>query len=331
MLHFQCPNCGQRLYFENSQCTHCGAVAGFDLDAVAFRQTGPGHGWRFCANAAEGACNWALPDAAPRAFCLSCRLNEIVPPVGDPVHRRRWADVEGAKRRLVYGLVRLGLPVIPRADAPDGLAFRILVDDRHGGAGEVSMGHEHGVITIDASEADSPERESRRVELGEPIRTMLGHMRHESGHYYWDRLVGPTPWLDGFRALFGDERTDYAEAMRRHYSEGPPGDWQGRFISAYATMHPWEDWAESWAHYLHMVDAVETAAASGFGPPVAADRSPAGADFDTLYQRWQDIFLAMNAMNRSLGHHDFYPFVVGEGAREKLAFIHRLVASPAPS
>ena len=325
----QCPRCGNRLYFENSLCARCGSVVGYDLAANRFELVGANGGKLYCANASRGACNWVVPEGSPTTLCLSCRLTEVIPPVDDPRHHRCWVEVEVAKRRLVYSLWRLGLPVAPRAEAADGLAFRILVDREHGGVGKVSMGHENGIITIDATEADTPERESRRVELQEPFRTLLGHMRHESGHYYWDRLIRTTAWLEAFRELFGDERADYAAAMAHHYEQGPPGDWQTRFISAYATMHPWEDWAETWAHYLHMIDAVETASASGFWSPApwsgASAGDGGGGDFDKLYGRWQDVLLVMNSMNRSLGHLDFYPFVVSDAAREKLRFVHRVV------
>ena len=328
MQLFQCPHCGNRLYFENSLCARCGSPVGYDLTGNRFQLAGAGD-WIYCTNAARDACNWVVPAGSHSGFCLSCRLNEVIPPIGDPVQQRRWVEVEAAKRRLVYELWRLGLPVVPRADSDDGLAFRILVDRAHGGEGDVSMGHEDGIITIDATEADPSERESRRVQLQEAFRTLLGHMRHESGHYYWDRLVLPTPLLGEFRALFGDERPDYAAAMARHYGEGPPADWQANYISAYATMHPWEDWAETWAHYLHMFDAVETASASGFWTPAPRSGASAGdedgVDFDRLYGRWQDVLVVMNSMNRSLGHQDFYPFVVSENAREKLRFIHRVV------
>jgi hypothetical protein len=323
MQLFQCPTCGNRLYFENSQCARCGAVVGFDLAANCFRLVGGSSAHIYCANAERGACYWVIAADSHGKFCLSCALNEVIPPVDDPVHHRRWVGVEAAKRRLVYGLWQLDLPVVPRAASEDGLAFRILVDSAHGGAGKVLMGHENGTITIDATEADPPERESRRVQLQEPFRTLLGHMRHESGHYYWDRLIRPTPFLAEFRALFSDEHADYAAALERHYAEGAPGNWPEQFISAYATMHPWEDWAETWAHYLHIADAVETASASGFwSSPVAPART---IDFETLYSRWQDAVLVMNSMNRSMGHADFYPFVVSAGARQKLSFVHRVV------
>ncbi len=330
MQLFQCPHCGNRLYFENSQCARCGTVVGYDLAANRFERVAS-DARTYCANAAQGACNWVVAEGAPTAFCLSCALNEVIPPVDDPVHHARWVGVESAKRRLVFGLRRLCLPVVPKAEAPDGLAFRILVDSAHGGEGKVLTGHENGVITIDATEADAPERESRRARFQEPFRTMLGHMRHESGHYYWDRLIQPTSSLDAFGGLFGDERADYAEALARHYADGPPADWQANFISAYATMHPWEDWAETWAHYLHMIDALETASASDLMPTSPIGDSLAAyvraTAFETLYSQWLDVLLVMNSMNRSLGHADFYPFVPSGPAREKLRFVHGVIAA----
>ena len=91
--------------------------------------------------------------------------------------------------------------------------------------------------------------------MGEPYRTLLGHFRHEVGHYYWDLLVRDGGRLEACRAVFGDDREDYGEALKRHYAEGAPADWQANFVSAYATTHAWEDFAETWAHYLHMVDS----------------------------------------------------------------------------
>ena len=58
--------------------------------------------------------------------------------------------------------------------------------------------------------------------------------------------------------------TSYAAALQAHYAKGGDvGPWAERHVSAYASAHPWEDWAETWAHYLHMMDAVDTAL--GFG------------------------------------------------------------------
>ncbi len=117
-----------------------------------------------------------------------------------------------------------------------------------------------------------------RVQMHEPYRTLLGHFRHEVGHYYWDRLIAETRWQEGYRNLFGDERASYADALDHHYKNGAPDNWQESSVSAYATMHPWEDWAETWAHYLHMMDAVDTAL--GFG------MSARDMELDYQHSRW---------------------------------------------
>jgi hypothetical protein len=251
---------------------------------------------------------------------------------------RRWANVEAAKRRLIYSFLAFGLDVRPKTEIDNGLSFRILVDQEHGGAGNVVMGHESGVITIDATEADAHQREFRREELDEGYRTLLGHMRHESGHYVWELLSQIDGFLPEYRALFGDEREDYQEALKRHYENGAPAGWQANHVSAYATCHSWEDWAETFAHYLHIVDGVETAQAYGLsgqkiaartmGTPVPATTSEPddphhNTDFNPVFESWMGLSILMNSMNRSLGHGDYYPFVLPEPVRGKLEFVHR--------
>jgi hypothetical protein len=197
----------------------------------------------------------------------------------------------------------------------------------------VTTGHDRGIITLNMAEANTSFRENMREKLGEGYRTVLGHLRHEIGHYYWDRLIGNGPELDAYRALFGDERADYSQALERHYAEGPRSDWADTFISAYATMHPWEDWAESWAHYLHMVDTLETAKSHGLtvrvpGQPaecVSTDSLALG-DFDSLASRWHAVTLALNSLSRSMGMKDVYPFVLSPPVLQKLAFIHCIIA-----
>jgi hypothetical protein len=197
-------------------------------------------------------------------------------------------------------------------------------------------GHEAGIITIALAEADDAQREYRRTQLNEPYRTLLGHFRHEVGHHYWDILVSQSPHLDEFRRLFGDETADYATALQRHYADGPPPDWQAAFISSYATSHPWEDFAESWAHYLHLVDTAEVA--SSFGLRLAPRVDPRGAlntrvEFDPygletlepLIDSWAPLSALINSFNRAVGHGDAYPFVLTPPVIEKLGFIHALV------
>ncbi|MDB5233191.1 MAG: hypothetical protein JWR44_184, partial [Hymenobacter sp.] len=167
-------------------------------------------------------------------------------------------------------------------------------------------------------------------------RTVLGHFRHEVGHYYWDRLIDNTPNLEPFRQLFGDDRTDYEQALKQHYDQGPPADWREHFISAYATTHPWEDWAETWAHYLHIIDTVQTASSFGVRvrPQVSEpeDRLTAqitedpyeSENFDAIMKQWLPLSLALNSLNRSMGLRDVYPFVIPPAVAKKLAFIHQV-------
>src|SRR5689334_7822508 len=265
MKVFRCDHCRQLVFFENVRCVHCGHALAFLPDLGVLGSLEPagndlwrtpipratGRAYRLCANyTGSNVCNWALPADDPDPLCPSCRLTRVIPDLGKPGRHEAWYKLEVAKRRLVYTLLALRLPVADKvADPERGLAFEFLAEPDDPAAARVLTGHANGVITVNVAEADDAERERRRVQMHEPYRTLLGHFRHESGHYYWDRLVNDSDRLDGFRALFGDERADYAEALRRHHAQGPPAGWPDRFVTAYASAHPWEDWAESWAHY----------------------------------------------------------------------------------
>jgi hypothetical protein len=276
LLAFTCHRCGQLVFFENSACLRCGAPLGFvpearDLATLDPAGDGrytassgpPGATYRRCAAEVTAGCNWLVAADGPDALCRSCRLTRTRPADADAEGMAALRAAEEAKRRLVFQIDELGLPLASRHEDPDGgLAFDLL--SSYGGA--VSTGHAGGVITLDLSESDDAHRESVRQELGEPYRTVLGHLRHEIGHHYWPALVDRAGRVEEFRALFGDERADYAGALDRHYAEGPPHDWPDRYVSSYATMHPWEDWAESFAHYLHIRDTLQTAAAFRAGP-----------------------------------------------------------------
>lgn len=354
MKLFECEGCGNAVYFENQWCEVCGAILGFRSDCgavVALQQTGDGflaplaaggdagERFRFCANHAPGGCNWLVPLEDPVDFCIACRLNRTVPDLTNEAHRQLWCELEVGKRRLVYSLLRLGLPVLPKSvDPARGLAFDFLADAITGfrEGPKVMTGHAEGLITINIAEADPARREEFRQNMAEPYRTVLGHFRHESGHYYWELLVRDRPVLAEVRALFGDESDDYGAALQRHYEQGPPPDWRERFVSAYASSHPWEDWAETWAHYLHMVDSLETAYAFGVrlrpraGPTpelaATADFDPyREPDFERLLETWLPLTFAVNSLNRAMGQPDLYPFVLSPPALEKIAFIHRLV------
>ncbi|MGB0112814.1 MAG: putative zinc-binding metallopeptidase, partial [Ilumatobacteraceae bacterium] len=260
----------------------------------------------------------------------SCRLTAVRPSDGEVESLEAFADAESAKRRLLHQLATLGLEVIARSlDEERGVSFEFLSSRGQ----NVITGHDSGVITLDLSESDDAHREFVRKQLGEPYRTVLGHLRHEIGHYYWPRLVVDTGRLDAFRQLFGDDRVSYEVALEQHYSGGTDVDWSGSHVSHYATMHPWEDWAETFAHYLHINAGLTTAAAIGLDVGEPAD-SAGRAAWETrehiaigpTVQSWLGLSLALNAMARSIGQADLYPFVLSPLVVEKLDFVHRAVS-----
>ena len=312
--------------------------AGGDLWRCAMTSVAQGQTYRLCGNYdRENICNWAVPAADVDRLCRSCRLTRVIPDLAHPGHKEAWYRLEVAKRRLVYNLLNLGLPLKNKIEDPmHGLAFEFLADSRVPGGAPVLTGHKGGVITISVAEADDAQREERRLQLHEPYRTLLGHFRHEIGHYYWDQLIQNGGRINAFRQLFGDERHNYDQALQQHYAWGAPADWQLRFVSAYASSHPWEDWAETWALYLLMTDALETAAACGLSlrphRPDEPSLQPDGygtsrEPFDGMMDAWFPLTYALTNLNRSLGSADSYPFVLSTSAIDKLRFVHEAIAS----
>ncbi len=347
MKLFSCQGCGQLLYFENVLCENCSRALGYltdiaEISALDRNEDGswsvlaaPEKAYKLCNNYNAGMCNWMVSADDEAGFCAACRHNRTIPDLTVPGNDVLWRKIETAKHRLFYSLLRLGLPLENRADDPEhGLAFDFLADAPETHAEGVMTGHDNGLITLALKEADDATREKVRSEMGEPYRTLLGHFRHEIGHYFWDRLVATNPdQLEEFRALFGDDRQDYGEALKRHYDEGAPANWQDTYISMYATMHPWEDFAETWAHYLHIVDTLETAGAFGLkvkprrarGALAAAiDFDPYKAGMERLIDAWLPVEFATNSMNRSMGLTDLYPFLLSPKVIEKLGYIHAL-------
>lgn len=364
---YQCQ-CGRPVFLGNSQCLACRTPLGYVTERLGvvplapathdgaepdtftvFGDTG-GRAWRRCANFLTAAgCNWMVP--APRAgddpsfttdglapgFCLSCSATRTIPDLSVASNGNLWRKLEQAKRRLLSQLLALGLPVVTRhADPVHGLAFDFLSNVP--GGPHVLTGHEEGLITLNAEEAEDAVRERIRAEMREPYRTLVGHFRHEIGHYYWDLLVFPTPWVDDYRALFGDERADYATALRTHYENGPPADWANRFVTSYASSHPWEDWAETWAHYLHMADTADTAMSFGVDAQnveLASDLfepadlwqpdHPGAMKFLDFLNGWVRLTNVLNELSRSMGQPDYYPFVLPRAAVGKLQFIHQVI------
>ena len=353
MKAFHCDACGSLVFFENIKCVRCGRALGFlpefkDLSTLesttdgrlrALAPAAEGRLYRMCRNGERNqVCNWLVTAEDPNPFCIACRLNDMIPNLDVPGNWERWRKLEAAKRRMVYTLLRLGLSMdgVPAGNR-SALRFRFLETQASGPA--PMTGHRRGEITINIAEADDEERERRRVNLHEPYRTLLGHLRHEAAHYYWDQLISGTPRLARFRELFGNEELDYNESLRRFYQQGPSTDWQSRHISAYASAHPWEDWAETWAHYQHIVDTLETAA--GFGMtllPKHPDAKAMTADpgraadpntpFEKILEQWLPLTCALNSVNRGMGLPDLYPFLLSAPAIDKLKFVHEVVREP---
>jgi hypothetical protein len=364
MRTFACQICGQPVYFENSQCTHCGATLGFlpdrqQLSALEHGGDGLWHvpmprpapaqapaeltppapgAYRKCGNYEhQEVCNWMVPAASPEAFCAACRPNQTIPNLAPPGNLDKWFRIERSKRRLVYGLLRLGLPVRTKLEDPvGGLGFAFLSSLDANPGEPVLTGHANGLITINIDEADPAARERMRLDMDEEYRTLLGHFRHEIGHYYWDLLIRDGGRLEDFRTLFGDERRDYGQALDAHYRNGPPAYWQNRFVTGYAASHPWEDWSETFAHYLHIVDTLETS--EHFGVQIER-RLPDGSvqrsdpdfdpytidDFQPIIDNWLPLTFALNSLSRSMGQPDLYPFVLSAPVIEKLRYVHRVV------
>ena len=334
MRTFTCENCGRLVFFENSTCLDCGAGLGFwwaereivtlDPDANALRALRPTgtvpEQPLNCANADLAGCNWLVDE--PEKRCASCELTRTRPADDDVAGLQALAVAESAKRWLLFGLGELNLPI--ETEGENGLGFELLSSENE----PVTPGHATGLITLDLAESDDARRVARREQLAEPYRTVLGHLRHEIGHYYWPILVERPggELLERGRELVGDEREDYQAALERHYEDGPPPDWPDRFVSAY--------WAETFAHYLHIRDTLQTAAAYRvrvLGPEAASPARRAtelashpSADkrsFEHQLAAWLPLTYALNALNRSMGRRDLYPFLLNDSVVAKLSFV----------
>jgi hypothetical protein len=347
MKLFRCQHCGQILYFENQTCEKCGHRLGFipevtlmsalELQNNVWRALANDRLYRFCVNEQFGVCNWLIEEGDPQTYCVSCRHNSTIPDISVPANLEAWRKIEMAKHRLFYALLRLQLSLHDKDDAAkQRLTFNFLAAPPSGAGPKVMTGHDDGVITVALEEADDAEREKRRSSMHEPYRTLLGHFRHEIGHYYWDRLVRDGEKLELCRRVFGDDRLDYEQALQAHYANGAPADWQANFVSSYATTHPWEDFAETWAHYLHIVDTLEMAGAFGMHihPDLSRNRDlDAKVEFDPyraqdarqLINTWIPMSNALNNLNRAMGQQDIYPFVLSPPVIEKLGVIHQLI------
>ena len=350
MKLFQCTNCKNTVVFENNTCVNCGYLLGYSsyynkivsLDAKASQWTVPeleNKTYEYCKNYHHKVCNWLVDVSRGNEFCLACSLNRTIPHILEDDNLEKWKHIEIAKHRLVYQLLRFRLPVVSKiSDEVKGFCFDFLAkEDLPEGSKDIKTGHANGVITLLISEADPVVREQIKKQMAERYRTLLGHFRHEVGHYFWDLLIRDhSEVLSNFRNIFGDETTSYGEALKNYYNNGPQENWQQSFISKYASSHPWEDWAETWSHYLHLTDVLETAYNFGLksNPRITAKKNlKMNASFDpykeisfkNLLDTGIPLLYALNSMNRSMGEDDPYPFIISEPVKNKLEFIHNLL------
>jgi len=328
------------VFFDSHACVNCGTQLGFDPVAFDMRaltpltkdllDDGAGREYRYCANYYQHqVCNWLCPGELSEQFCFGCNFNRAIPDLSHLPNINRWRRLEAAKKRVLYTLMAFGLPLQSGHSTPGGLLFDFMEDgrsdpDRFGDL-VVNTGHLNGVITVNVLEADDSAREAQRAALGENYRTVLGHMRHETGHFYHTQMLSQltTDVARGeLRELFGDERADYAEALARYYAQGPDPDAGLRCITAYASSHPLEDWAETWGHYLHIADVLETAEAREVVPSAVGER-----DFAQRISVWRPLSVTLNELNRSLGLGDAYPFVVTGVVQQKLAYVDATITA----
>ena len=343
MKVFECGYCNYPLFFENNQCSNCGHACGYrdsDHKMLTFDPLGTSLisdrekiEYKYCKNKEHEVCNWLLEKNDKHDYCPACQLNRTIPNLSDKENFPKWKNLEIAKHRLIYQLQKMGLELLSKMVNNEGLCFDFIVKMNNP---NIMTGHASGVITILLQEADSVLREQIRKQLQEPYRTLIGHLRHEVGHYFWERLISNNKEaLSAFRAIFGNEEADYCNALKIYYKVGALDNWQDFFISKYATSHPWEDWAETWAHYLHIMDMVETA--HFFGLKVNSNEISKNMrieatfdpylikDFETIINTCIPLSFAVNSINRAMGVPDVYPFVITQGVIKKMTFIHELL------
>jgi hypothetical protein len=311
MQRLACPTCGNEVFFDSLRCVRCETELAIDIGAAGTLTIEDAAVVGTCTMREVWQCNWR---PAP-SLCNSC----VIVDAGPHSDNALLVPFLAAQRRALAQLGALGI---------DWMAAPLLFTYRSSTAGDTpTIGHLDGLITLDLDEADAAQREQIRTALGEQYRTPLGHIRHELGHYVWQRCVAPRPGgLDAFRTVFGDETSDYAQALEQHYARTDDGAWRDEYVSFYATAHPWEDYAESWAQVMHIHDVVSTGSAWGVvGEP--------DGPFDP--EAWMSAAvlasLASNELARAMGVRDLYPFALSPGARRKIETAWRLTRSDGPA
>jgi len=295
MQRFSC-DCGQPLFFESTHCNYCGQAVGYNPDTKSMT---------------------TLSGANRTGSFVTLSI---------PRNITRWGRFEQAKKRLLYGLSMLNLPITNGwQDKNNGVLFDFIEDQRSNfnvSEVQINTGHLDGVITVNALEADDIAREVAKDKMNESYRTLLGHLRHEIGHYYYKYCLANVPgFKSDFTDLFGDPTLNYQEALDNYYIEGSDKSWSDNYVSRYASSHPLEDWAECWSHYLILTDTLESANAYG----VLAD-SPHESGFSSLANQWRTFSVVLNELNRSVGLADAYPFVMNQKVEAKLTLVARTVS-----
>ncbi|RIJ23919.1 hypothetical protein D1224_06620 [Henriciella barbarensis] len=319
MKLFKCPRCKGTLYFNNRACS-CGTQVAFDPEAEKFEVLDAA-----CANREQIGCNWKAA-SGQGSLCRACAMTEVVPDSMVNKNVPLWADTEAAKRWVLVNLGQWGW--LKAGDKGPWPRFHLLSEVTSSGPAPVTMGHADGLITINVTEADPAQRVARREKLSERYRTLTGHFRHELGHYVFQRLVEDERFATAFRNRFGDERADYGAALSQHYDNGPPQGWQDNHITEYASSHPHEDWAETFAHLVHLTDMIDSANATGLRQSSTSVPDPyRTSDGDAVISAGANLGIAFNHVNRSMGLFDIYPFVIAPAVRDKLAFIRAAVAA----
>ncbi|MEM8500970.1 MAG: putative zinc-binding metallopeptidase [Pseudomonadota bacterium] len=335
MKRFRC-RCGQLIFFDSTVCVRCNERLGFNpetldmctvnSDADGIWRTEAKSAFKMCKNTIDFQnCNWLVEAEDANTLCKGCRFNRTIPNLAKAENLTRWSKVEAAKKRLLFTIYSLRLPITDGfSDSLNGLFFDFLEDERSDpimfANTHAPIGYLNGTVTINVLEADDDFREAVRVQMNEPYRTLLGHLRHESGHFFWGLVEKNETLLSTFRSLFGNDQEDYAAALTRYYSNKADSRWQDEFISQYASSHPLEDWAECWAHYLYIYDAMETVGEYfSQTPPLQNDT------FDGWIQAWGEVCIAYNEVNRGSGLGDLYPFVLNPEVVNKLRFVDQVV------
>ena len=336
MKRFNCY-CGNSVFFEQTNCDRCGKTLGFDFNSMkmiplskngsllidsASKKT-----YKKCTNWTEfNVCNWVLEDSSKNDLCFACQFNRVIPNQSAdnaPVNNLRWLRLEKAKKRLIFSLARIGLPLKNGwGSSVEGLLFDFVESM---GDKVVTTGYSDGIITINSLEADHVARVSAKYALNERYRTIIGHLRHETGHYYLDKFDLP-PNLkkileDNFGNLFNKNLSEYNEALQSYYKNGPAENWEENYISAYASAHPIEDWAESWSHYLLIMDTLETLQEEGY-----FDDCIDKMNITEKLEKWRSLSSSLNQITRSLGMQDAYPFTLGKKVSEKIACVSKFIA-----